>query len=284
MEFSLVGRRTALPAGADPLWYKGTARLDQFSLPLKRLCKRGSVHVPGSFCPKGSPASDATLLPVSSPLSPGIPGPPRIAPLAFRIKHFHERDAWPSNRPPEACPHAPMSFGSHNAHPRESNFGRLNTPIQNAVTRYRPWKHWSCVRELSGRTLAVPVAPAVRDLGADHRHSQEHGQFLAGGLPVDLRPPAAQGGQAGSQSLGRGLLCETPTDAHRSRLLRCTTYRRQATQRGNGELRPRLLNADIRERGAVADVVENRGSVISGLFNEPQPAWERRRRSRHGRG
>src|SRR4051794_203739 len=34
--------------------------------------------------------------------------------------------------------------------------------------------------------------------------------------------------------------------------------------------------------GAVAKVVESGGGVISGLFNEPQPALARRRRSRHG--
>jgi NAD(P)-dependent dehydrogenase (short-subunit alcohol dehydrogenase family) len=36
--------------------------------------------------------------------------------------------------------------------------------------------------------------------------------------------------------------------------------------------------------GGVAGVVENRGGVVSGLFNEPQPAFERRRRPRHGTG
>lgn len=34
--------------------------------------------------------------------------------------------------------------------------------------------------------------------------------------------------------------------------------------------------------GAVADVVGNVGGVVSGLFNEPQPALARRRRPRHG--
>ena len=35
--------------------------------------------------------------------------------------------------------------------------------------------------------------------------------------------------------------------------------------------------------GGVADVVESWGGVVSGLFNEPQPAFQRRRRLRHGR-
>ncbi|HYI84599.1 MAG TPA: hypothetical protein VEX11_15510 [Acetobacteraceae bacterium] len=34
--------------------------------------------------------------------------------------------------------------------------------------------------------------------------------------------------------------------------------------------------------GAVADVVELGGGVVSGLCNEPWPAFERRRRPRHG--
>jgi hypothetical protein len=34
--------------------------------------------------------------------------------------------------------------------------------------------------------------------------------------------------------------------------------------------------------GAVADVVETDGGVVSGLFNEPQPAFERRRRQPTG--
>ncbi len=43
----------------------------------------------------------------------------------------------------------------------------------------------------------------------------------------------------------------------------------------------RLLDDQL---GAVADVVEKRVGVISGLFNEPGPALSRRRRSRHGTG
>ena len=35
--------------------------------------------------------------------------------------------------------------------------------------------------------------------------------------------------------------------------------------------------------GAVVDVVESGGGVVSGLFNEPFPAFERRRRPRHER-
>jgi len=42
--------------------------------------------------------------------------------------------------------------------------------------------------------------------------------------------------------------------------------------------------AKARFLGAVADVVEKRVGVISGLFNEPGPALSRRRRSRHGTG
>ncbi len=40
----------------------------------------------------------------------------------------------------------------------------------------------------------------------------------------------------------------------------------------------------VLDEGAVADVVEKRVGVISGLFNEPGPALSRRRRSRHGTG
>ena len=46
------------------------------------------------------------------------------------------------------------------------------------------------------------------------------------------------------------------------------------------------LGAEISEdfaRGAVADVVESGGGVVSGLFIEPFPAFERRRRPRHER-
>jgi hypothetical protein len=41
--------------------------------------------------------------------------------------------------------------------------------------------------------------------------------------------------------------------------------------------------AGARKAGAVADVVESYGGVVSGLFNQPQPALARRRRLRHGR-
>ena len=40
----------------------------------------------------------------------------------------------------------------------------------------------------------------------------------------------------------------------------------------------------VNRNGGVAEVVEKRGGVVSGLFNEPQPALERRRRPRHGTG